>query len=101
MNPRKKSVLATILLALLVVSCATAFTPPPSWTLRKDGRVRASQRGENFSISEFIEKVKKEEGNEYALVVTPEGEAKISRELRYRQAEITRLKNELQDCRNR
>lgn len=101
MNLRKKNALMMILLIVSAVSCATAFAPPPSWTLRKDGRIRASQRGENFSLSEFMEKVKRDEGNEYALVVTPDGEAKIARELRYRQAEITRLKNELSDCRNR
>ena len=89
----------TILPAILVVSCAAAWIPPNSWTLRSDGRVRASQRKEDFSVIEFIEKVKKEENKEYALVLTPGGEEEISAHIRQLNAQITQLKNDLQNCR--
>lgn len=86
--------------AALMASCGVAaWNAPPSWTIRSDGRIRASQRKENFSIQEFITKVKSSEGKDFGYVLTPAGEAEISRELRFRAAEITRLRNDLENCR--
>jgi hypothetical protein len=83
----------------LIASCASNWIAPPSWTIRSDGHIRASQRDEDFTAEQFIAKVKQEENRDFGYVLTPAGEAEIARELRFRLAEITRLKNELQDCR--
>jgi hypothetical protein len=90
----------TILVVLSAVSCgAASWQAPPSWTVRSDGHMRASQRTEDFTTVEFIQKIKREEGKEFGYVLTPAGEAEIAKELRFRAAEITRLKNELANCR--
>jgi hypothetical protein len=46
-----------------------------------------------------MEKIKREEGADYALVITPAGEDKLSRELRTIRAKIIQLQNDLSDCR--
>lgn len=90
----------TIPAVLLTASCSVAaWNAPPAWTIRADGRIRASQRQEDFSAAEFIAKVKSEEGKDFGYVLTPAGESAITRELYSRNAEITRLRNELQNCR--
>lgn len=97
---RKKLSVMMILAVASAVSCGAAkWTPPPSWTIRSDGHIRASQRTEDFTTVEFIQKVKKEEGKDFGFVLTPAGEAEIARELRARAARITQLENELKDCR--
>lgn len=95
-----KHFITGLVVGLVVLSCASAYTPPPSWTIRTDGRIRASQRKEDFSVPEFIAKIKKEENKEYGLVLTPAGEEAISREIRRLRAENLELKNQLQDCRS-
>lgn len=96
-----KNFLFGLIASFLIISCASqAWSPPPSWTIRADGRIRASQRKEDFSVPEFIAKIKKEENKEYGLVLTPAGEEAISREIRRLRAENLELKNQLQDCRS-
>lgn len=96
-----KNFIPGLIIGFILFSCATAgWTPPPSWTLREDGHIRASQRKEDFTVPEFIAKIKKEENKTYGLVLTPAGEEAISRELRRLRAENLELKNKLQDCRS-
>ena len=97
----KRLKITMILLVLSAVSCGAAkWKPPPSWTIREDGRIRASQRKENFSAAQFIAKVKKEEGKSFGYVLTPHGEAAVAKELRKRAARITKLENDLFECRH-
>lgn len=86
---------------ILLFSCGTtgsAWQKPPVWTLREDARVRASQRGENFSVSEFIKKIEKEENKKLAYVITPKGEAEISRYIRQLESRVMTLEQKLRDC---
>lgn len=85
--------------ALLFGCAGYSWTPPPSWTLREDGHIRASQNHEDFTIEQFITKVKQDEGKEFVLVLTPAGEQAISRELARRDAKIIELQNQLSQCR--
>lgn len=97
---RKRLSALMILLVASAVSCGAAkWQAPPSWTIRADGHIRASQRTEDFTTVEFIQKVKREEGKDFGYVLMPSGEAEIARELRARAARITQLENELKDCR--
>lgn len=96
-----KKYLIGAIASFVLFSCGTMAYAPPSWTIREDGRIRASQRKEDFSIPEFIAKIKKEEGKSYGLVLTPAGEEEISREIRRLRAENLELKNQLSDCNRR
>ena len=86
-------------LVLLVACGAAQWQQPPSWTLRSDGRVRASQRGENFSLPEFIAFIKKRENKDYAITIAPSGAQEIANELSRRNAKIIELQNQLRNCR--
>lgn len=84
----------------MLVACATAWTPPPSWTLRGDGILRASQRNEAFTLDEFLAKIQKEEGKSYSIVVTPAGAKALADELAIRSAKIIELQNKIRNgCR--
>jgi hypothetical protein len=99
----KRPLAICALATLAILGCAAKWKEPPSWTLRPDGRLRASQRKENFSFKEWSEKYLVPEGatgqREVGIVVTPAGAKKIADELTFRQAEIERLKNALSECR--
>lgn len=91
----------TVLLHLLLFSCGTTgstWQRPPVWTIRQDCRIRASQRAENFSIEQFIGKIRAEEGKDLGYVLTPKGEAEISRHIRQLEAENENLRQKLRDC---
>ncbi len=90
--------LGSFLAIVFVAGCAATWQAPPSWTLRRDGHIRASQRNEDFTLQQFMDKIDLEEGKKIAYVVTPAGEAAIERELVRRDAEITELKNQLSEC---
>lgn len=95
----KKTTALFLTCCFAFVACGAAqWTAPNSWTLRADGRVKASQRKEDFSVPEFIAKVKREEAHDYALIVTPNGEADISRHIRELNAKVTSLSQQLRDC---
>ena len=95
----KKLLSVLALSALCVVACAAKWKEPPSWTLRADGRLKASQRNENFSFDEWKAAYLDKEKKAYGFVVTPGGAQAIADELARRDAEITRLKNALSECR--
>lgn len=78
--------------AILLTACDENFEPPPSWTLRADGHLRASQRKEDFTLEQAFAMLKRSEQKDYFLVVTPAGEAKISREIRKLQAALLECK---------
>jgi len=96
----KKLLPVMILVIFSAVSCgSTPWNAPPSWTIRSDGHIRASQRKEDFTPKEFITKIQKEEAKSYGLVLAPSGEAAIAARMRFLDSEVIRLKNELSGCR--
>lgn len=94
---RKSTTIPLAFLAVIALSSCGAgqWVPPKSWTLRADGMLRrelsqeeCAKLGkpagckEEFTVAEFIAKVKTEENKELAYVVTPAGEASISNKIR-------------------
>lgn len=85
---------------VMLASCGAAkFVEPESWTLRSDGRLRASQRKEDFSFAEWKAKYLAPEGKDYGVTLTPGGVAAIAAELSRRNAKIIQLENKLAECR--
>ena len=84
---------------ILLTACAAQWQAPPSWTLRSDGRIRASQRKEDFDFSAWKAKYLDKEGKVYGVVVTPAGAQEIANELSRRNAKIIELENRLSECR--
>jgi hypothetical protein len=84
------------LITLLVFSlsgCVAPYTAPESWTVRDDCHFRASQRNEDFDIHQFIAKIKKEENQEFGIVITPAGAASITNEIKQCHIELDSCKN--------
>lgn len=94
--------LAAISSVIVLVSCGTAgWVAPPSWTIRSDGILRrklSNGSKEEFTVQQFIAKIKKEEAKEIGYALTPAGEAAISSKLRELNAKIYDLENKLKDC---
>ena len=82
---------------MLVACGAVQWQQPPSWTLRGDGKIRASQRKEEFTLAEFLAKIKKEENKDYSIVVTPAGAKALADELSRRNAKIIELENRIRN----
>lgn len=86
----KRMLPRTMILLVCLASCASAEVQ--TWTLRADGRVRASQRKEDFSATEFIEKINASEGKDYAVVIAPSGVKQLN-------DTILQLRADLRSCR--
>ena len=83
---------------VLLVACGAAqWQQPDNWTISKDGHVRASQRNEDFTLEQFMAKVKKEEGKDYAITFTPAGVKSVADELSRRNAKIIELENRIRN----
>lgn len=69
----------TLLVACL--SSCKAYQPPPSWVGREDCHFRASERSEDFTASELVSKIRREEGKDFFIVISPGSAKEISNEL--------------------
>jgi hypothetical protein len=97
-----KALLSGLVAGTMVIgACGAAkWQEPYNWTLRSDGRLRASQRKEDFNFAEWSAKYLKVTGaKEYGIVITPAGAAEIAAELSRRNAKIIELENKLSQCR--
>lgn len=74
-----------LIVLVVLLSACNGYTSPPSWTLRRDGHIRALQRNEDFTLDQWLDKVRDEEkiadGKEFGILLTPAGAQAITQEL--------------------
>lgn len=79
-------------LACLILSSCDDYKVPDSWTVRSDCRFSASQRNEDFSISEWIEKINKEEGKSFGICLSPSGAASVTNKIKQLEIDLDACK---------
>lgn len=83
----RKSIM--ILLVSLSLSSCKGYIQPDVWIQKDDGRLRASQRNEDFSLLELLNKIEKEEGKRFLFCVSPGGSESITNEIKSCKIELS------------